>query len=423
MMRFELFAAMRYLRGKRRNRFISLISLISVAGVAVGVMTLIIVMSVMTGFDIALRDTIVGNRAHFTVHAPMSDTIEDYEQVIAEIEALSPDILGSAPVVQIQSLLTATTGYSPGMQEGAYIIGIDPERETKVTYLDENMSSNGGRDYGRGEMPGRKEIVLGYVLASNLRVGIGDKISVLTGKGSITPFGPREGQKLILTVSGISQAQMHDFDALYAWVNLKTARLLTGETGVHGVHCRIKNPDDAETLKMLIEDNTGYRVQTWFENQEAFFMALQQEKFAMFIILIFIVLVAAFNITSTLIMMVMEKKRDIGILRTLGASSNLVLRLFMVEGLFIGIGGTIAGVVAGTLLSFYLNPVAEFLAGLFGIDLFNSQIYYFDRIPVSVVPHDVLYITIVSVILSFLSTLYPAWSASRLNPVDALRHE
>jgi len=423
MIRFELFVAMRYLRGKRRNRFISLISLISVAGVAVGVMTLIIVMSVMTGFDVALRDTIVGNRAHFTVHAPMSDTFEDYESVIDEIETLCPEILGSGPIVQIQSLLTAESGYSKSMQEGAYIIGIDPERESKVTYLKDNMTGKGGRQFGRGEMPGHKEIVLGYVLAQNLRVGLGDKIMVLTGRGKVGPMGRSEGQKLYLTVSGISQAQMHDFDMLYAWVNLKTARLLTGEKGVHGVHCRIENPDEAELFQRRIEANTSYRVQTWFENQAAFFMALQQEKFAMFIILIFIVLVASFNITSTLIMMVMEKKRDIGILRTLGASSGLVLRLFMVEGLFIGLGGTLVGVTAGTLLSFYLNPVAEFIAGLFGIDLFNSQIYYFDRIPVSIVPQDVLYITIVSVILSFLSTLYPAWSASRLNPVDALRHE
>lgn len=422
-MRFELFAAMRYLRGKRRNRFISLISMISVAGVAVGVMTLIIVMSVMTGFDIALRDTIVGNRAHFTVHAAHSDTLADYEQVIEDIETLCPDILGAGPIVQIGALMQGETGYSPGKESEAYVIGIDPERESQVTYLDENLTTNGGRQFGRGTVPGRKEIVLGYILAQHLRVGVGDKVSLLTRKDSINPMGARKSQELVLTVSGVSHAQMHDFDALYAWVNLRTAYLLTGVKEVQGVHCRIEDPNEAAIYKDLIEDNTGYRVQTWFENQQAFFMALQQEKFAMFIILIFIVLVAVFNITSTLIMMVMEKKRDIGILRTLGASSGLILRLFMIEGLFIGIGGTVVGVVAGTLLSFYLNPVAEFLAGLFGIDLFNSQIYYFDRIPVSIVPNDVFYITIISVILSFLSTLYPAWSASRLNPVDALRHE
>lgn len=414
---------MRYLRGKRRNRFISLISLISVAGVAVGVMTLIIVMSVMTGFDIALRDTIVGNRAHFTVHSPISDTIEDYEKVITDIETLCPEILGSGPLVQIESLIESKSGYRKGTRSGAYTIGIHPEMESNVTYLDDNLTDKDGRQFGRGEMPGHKEVVLGYILAQNLGVGLGDQVRVFTGRSSISPMGVGMGKGPLLRVSGISQAQMHDFDALYAWVDLGTARLLTGEDGVHAIHCRIADPDQAEIFKDRIEANTGYRVQTWFENQMAFFMALQQEKFAMFIILIFIVLVATFNITSTLIMMVMEKKRDIGILRTLGASSGTILRLFMVEGLFIGLGGTALGVIAGTLLSYYLNPVAEAIAKLFRIDLFNSQIYYFDQIPVSVELRDVIYITIVSVILSFLSTLYPAWSASRLNPVDALRHE
>jgi lipoprotein-releasing system permease protein len=155
----------------------------------------------------------------------------------------------------------------------------------------------------------------------------------------------------------------------------------------------------------------------------AFFGALRQEKLAMFMILVFIVLVAAFNISSTLMMMVMEKQRDIGILRTVGVSAMSILRLFIIEGLIIGITGTLLGVVLGTVLAFYVNPVAEFLAWVFRVDLFNSQIYYFDRIPSKVVPADVARITVAAVILSFLSTIYPAWSASRLNPVDALRYE
>ena len=216
---------------------------------------------------------------------------------------------------------------------------------------------------------------------------------------------------------------MSDFDSLYGWVDIETAQLLTGKEGVDGIHCRIEDEFQADQYVEIIEEGGRYGAITWYENQLAFFEALRQEKLAMFIILVFIVLVAAFNITSTLIMMVMEKQRDIGILRTIGVSSMTVSRLFMIEGLIIGLTGTLIGVVLGTILAYNLNPVAEFLAGIFNIDLFNSQIYYFDSIPVEVVPGDVIRITIAAIILSFLSTLYPAWSASRLDPVDALRHE
>ncbi len=422
-MRFETFVALRYLSGKRKNRFISLISLISVAGVSVGVMALIIVMAVMTGFDNALRETIIGNRAHFTVLDPTSDTMVDYEKVIREIKALCPEVEASSPVVQILALLQNKSGYKEDVGHGANITGVDPELESAVTELSENLTHNNGRQLGRGELPGDKEIVLGFILARNLGVLIGDKVSVLTHKKKVSPFGMRPGQDFVLTVSGISQAKMHEFDSANGWVNLKTASKLNGKKGVDGIHCRIDDPFMAEEYKARIIDQTDYRVVTWYDNQMEFFEALKQEKFGMFIILVFIVLVAAFNITSTLIMMVMEKQRDIGILRTLGVSGGSILRLFMIEGLLIGLGGTFTGVLFGTILAYNLNPVAEFLAGIFGIDLFNSQIYYFDQIPVDVVPMDVLYITIASVILSFFSTLYPAWSASRLRPVDALRYE
>jgi lipoprotein-releasing system permease protein len=421
-MRFETFVALRYLGGKRKNRFISLISLISVAGVSVGVMALIIVMSVMTGFDNKLRETIIGNRAHFTVLDPTSESMMDYEKVIQEIEALCPEIQASAPVVQIKALLVNKSGFSKA-KAGAFLIGVDPELESDVTQLAENLTKNSGRTLGRGELPSDKEVVLGFILARNLGVMVGDRIGVVTDVAKVTPFGMKPAQQGILKVSGISHAKMHEFDAANGWVNLKTASKLNGKKGVDGVHCRIEDPFMAEVYKARIINETDYRVVTWYENQMEFFEALRQEKFGMFIILVFIVLVAAFNITSTLIMMVMEKQRDIGILRTLGVSGGAILRVFMIEGLLIGLGGTFAGVVLGTLLAYNLNPVAEFLAGLAGIDLFNSQIYYFDQIPVDVVPRDVFYITIASVILSFLSTLYPAWSASRLNPVDALRYE
>ncbi len=228
-----------------------------------------------------------------------------------------------------------------------------------------------------------------------------------------------------LTVSGISQAQMSDFDALYSFVDLDTAELLKNQQGVDGVHCKLTDPDLAKAVGERIEEmsNREYHTLTWYESQQAFFEALQQEKVVMFIILVFIILVAAFNITSTLIMVVMEKRRDIGILRTIGVSGAQILRLFILEGFYIGMVGTFVGVVAGTALAYNLNFVAGIIAKLLGVELFNTLIYGFDGIPVAVMWSDVAWITLSAVILTFLSTLYPAWSASRLDPVDALRYE
>ena len=422
---FEAFVALRYLRGKRKNRFISLITMISIAGVAVGVIALIVVLSVMTGFNIALRDTIIGNRAHVSIIKARGLTFdEDYREIMQRIQHAAPEILASGPFIQVQALIEAQTGLSAGRANSfAYIIGVDPELESDVTQLAENLSLTGGRTYGAGRLPGDKEIVLGYGLANSLGVGIGDKLAVFTAKSKQTPFGLNRAQRLIVTVSGISQAKMSEFDAVYAWVDIPTARMLRDIDGFEGIHVRLADPFQAETVATKVEQTLGYRAITWYENQLSFFGALRQEKLAMFMILVFIVLVAAFNISSTLMMMVMEKERDIGILRTVGVSGMSILRLFVIEGLIIGLTGTILGVILGTILAFYVNPVAEFLAWIFRVDLFNSQIYYFDRIPSKVVPGDVIRITISAVVLSFISTIYPAWSASRLNPVDALRYE
>ena len=418
-MGFELFIALRYLRSKRRNRFVSLITIISIAGVSVGVIALIVVMSVMTGFDNALRETIIGNRAHVTVFERARLTMPDPDQVMRDIETLDERIAASGPIIQVEALLKKN-----GVATGALVLGVDPDREREVTYLEENLGTSGGRQYGCGELPKEKEIILGYRLAQRLGATLGSEIAVITAKSTVRPImGKSLGSQIWLRVSGISQARMSEFDQLYAFVDIPTARMISGREGVDAVHAKLTDPFAANEVVAKIEANTPYTAQTWYENQEAYFEALKQEKLAMFIILASIILVAAFNITSTLIMIVMEKRRDIGILRTLGASTGSILLIFVLEGLLIGLSGTVIGVSLGTCLAYYINPVASFLASLFGIDLFNSTIYYFDGIPVAIVPWDVFWITLSAVVLTFVSTIYPAWSAVRVNPVDALRYE
>lgn len=419
-MPFELFVALRYLRGKRKNRFVSLITIISVAGVCVGVMALIVVMSIMTGFDNALRETIIGNRSHVDFRTKDRISILNYEEEIAKLKAASPDIVAAAPVVVTESLIQrghATTG--------GIILGVDPALESEVTDLATNLTDAEGRLHSRGELPGDKEVVLGYRLAARIGANVGDDLTIYTAKAKSSPFGPRGGTAISLTVSGIAEARMSDIDMVYAFVNLETAGKLSGREGVDSIRCRLTNPDLAEKVKNQIEavPELPYYGETWYESQAEFFGALEQEKVAMFIILTFIILVAAFNITSTLIMIVLEKRRDIGILRTLGVSGPSIVWLFILEGLLIGLSGTFLGVILGTVVAYYINPIATVIAGLMGIDLFNATIYYYDKIPSDVVPYDVVWITISAVILSFVSTLYPAWSASRLTPVDALRHE
>lgn len=419
-MPFELFVALRYLRGKRKNRFVSLITIISVAGVCVGVMALIVVMSVMTGFDEALRDTIIGNRSHLDLGLSGRGQIMNYKDAIKEIKELSPDIIAAAPVVVAEALLRNGNGGTTG----GIVVGIDPELESGVTDLAENLTSNDGRLNSAGKLPGDKEIVLGYRIARRLGVYVGDDIFVHTVKQEAPSLFPRGASGLALTVSGISEARMSDIDMVYAYVTLETAEKLTGRGGVDSIHCKLSDPYLADKVKTLVEESPlPYYGETWFESQQDFFGALKQEKVAMFIILAFIILVAAFNITSTLIMIVLEKQRDIGILRTLGASSASIMWLFILEGLLIGLSGTFAGVILGTAIAAYINPIANFIALCIGVDPFSPAIYYYDHIPSVIKGNDVTWITVSAIVLSFVSTLYPAWSASRLTPVDALRHE
>lgn len=421
-MKFEAFVAMRYLRGKRKNRFVGLITIISTAGVSVGVMALIVVLGVMTGFDEEFTAAIMGSNAHLQVYDAYGDPFENPDTVIEDLKKKVPEITAAGPYTVVKAVLRrgGTTGQD---YAAAFVVGVDIARERLVTDIEENLSDKRGRTQSAGALPGKGEIVLGYILANTLGVFVGDEVAVITPRDSPSPLSSNPIQQKWLTVSGIAEAQFQEADTLFSYVTLETAAQIKGQHGVDGIHCMLQDPMKAGEIAKRINAEMGYHATTWYESQRFFFEALQQEKVAMFIILMFIVLVAGFNITSTLIMVVMEKKRDIGILRTLGVSTQSIIILFMIEGLYIGLSGTLAGVVGGIIFAQYINEIAAGIAYMLGIDLFNSIVYHFDHIPMSIHYSDVFAITLSAVLLTFISTLYPAWSASRLDPVDALRYE
>ncbi len=409
-MNFERFVSFRYLRAKRKQKFISLISLISVLGVAVGVMALIVVLSVYTGFTEGLRDQIIGINAHILVQG-YGGEIDNPALVKQQVEQ-AKGVEAATPYIYAQALISSGSGRSSGIA----IRGIDPTSAGRVINLDKKMVSGKLADLtAAGELPA---IVLGKELASQLQVKSGAKVRLISPDGPLTPMGVMPKVQ-ICRVSGIFATGMYEYDSTMGFVGLETARRLAGlnEGWVHGLEVRAADADRAHIARAAIQEQLGpaYSVRDWMQLNQNLFAALKLEKIGIFIALDLIILVAALNIISALVMVVMEKNKDIAILKSMGAKTGSIMRIFFYQGAVIGFSGTILGVSSGLGLCALLKR--------YKIIELPSNVYPMSTMPVKVVPMDVTVIAISAVLITLLATLYPSWKASTIRPAEALSYE
>ena len=413
-MRYELFVGLRFTRAERRNHFISFISLTSMLGIALGVAALIVVLSVMNGFQKEVRSRILGVASHVQITG-LDNRLGDW-QAVAKEAAGHPQVVAAAPFVNGQGMLTF------GAQvRGVLVRGIAPQLEEKVADIGSHMVA------GKLEAlaPGQFNIVLGSELARALGAAVGDKLTLIVPQGLVTPAGilPRLKQ---FTVAGIFEVGMFEYDSGLALIELDDAQKLYG-TGDRVSGVRLKLHDlfqSREVARDLIARlRADVYVSDWTRSHANYFRAVQIEKRMMSIILSLIVAVAAFNIVSTLVMAVTDKQSDIAILRTLGASPGGIMQIFMVQGALIGVIGTLIGVAGGIALALNIDVVVPWLEQLLNVKFLSREVYYITDLPSDPQRGDVVAIALVSLALSFLATIYPSWRASRVNPAEALRYE
>jgi lipoprotein-releasing system permease protein len=416
-MRYEWFIGLRYLKAKRKQTFISIITVISIVGVTVGVMTLIVVLAVMSGFEKTLKEKILGTQAHLVVLKASQQSMDHYEEVLKQVRDVK-GVVSAAPFIFNQVMLSSESSVS-----GVVIKGIDPDQVGKVTELAHNMKAGRLQDLkGGSDSPG---VILGAELAKHLGVTLNDAIQVISPLGTITPMGMMPKMKRFRVV-GIFYSGMYEYDNTMAYVSLESAQKFFGMGArVTGIEIKTNDIYKVKEIGKEIRQKLGFPFWTkdWMEMNRNLFSALKLEKIAMFIILVLIVLVAAFNIISTLIMVVMEKHKDIAILKSMGAPSKGILRIFIIEGGVIGIVGTVFGTILGLGAAFNLEKITGFVENLFGFKILSSDVYYIDKLPSQVNPMDVGLIVITAILISLLATLYPSWRASRLDPAEALRYE
>jgi lipoprotein-releasing system permease protein len=413
----EVFIGLRYTRAKRRNHFISFISLVSILGIAVGVTALITVISVMNGFDGELRERILGMVSHATIEG-VDATVRDWPQAIERAEK-NPHVVGAAPYVEGQALIQGVRS------SGALVRGIEPSLEGKVSDVGAHMVSGKLDDLVEGKFG----IVLGQELAQTLGVGVGDTVAVYTPTVSVTPIGALPRSKR-MPVVGIFAAGMQEYDSGLALMQMHDAEVLYRLDGPTGIRLKL---DDlfkayavARDIGRDLSSNLGgnyYRVTDWMQGHSNFFKAVAMEKKVMFLILSLIVAVAAFNLVSTLVMLVQDKQADIAILRTLGQSPRSIMGTFMVQGILVGTLGIALGVFFGVLLALNLAAIVHWIEQMFHVTFLSPDVYYISELPSDLHWSDVVWITITAFVFCALATLYPARRAAKTDPATALRYE
>jgi lipoprotein-releasing system permease protein len=408
------FIGLRYTRAKRRTRFISFITLTSILGIALGVTALITVLSVMNGFEAELRERILGMTAHASISGVDGD-LQNWRDLEPPLQR-ERRVLGWAPYIEAQAMLNSDRRVS-----GTMLRGILPDYEPRVSEVAAKLVAGNLGDL----KPGEFGIILGAELAAHLGAAVGDKVTVITPQVTPTPAGILPRLKRF-TVVGIFQVGMYEYDRNLALIHLDdAARLFQMENGVSGLRLKLNDVFEARRVAKEIgpELPGQYMVSDWTQAHSNFFRAIQTEKRVMFIILLLIVAVAAFNIVSTLVMVVTDKRADIAILRTQGMPPLDVMGIFIVLGTVIGLFGTLIGVIGGVLLALNVETVVPFIERLFGVHFLAADVYYISELPSKLIWSDVYKIAGVAFLLSIVATLYPAWQASRIKPAEELRYE
>lgn len=409
---FERMVAFRYLRARRAEGFISIIAGFSLLGIALGVATLIIVMSVMNGFRTELLERVLGLNGHIAISGE-AGPIENFDEIAANVRDV-PGVVRATPIIERQVMITVR-----GSASGAIVRGIRPEDLADREIIAGNIKSG---DLARMD---ENSIIVGTRLAHRLGVFPGDTISLVAPETGISPFGsvPRlRGYR----IAALFEVGMYEYDNSFIFMPLESAQRFFKLPGaVNNIEVMVANPDEVRSVGRAIVERLGpgIRLYDWRQSNASFVNALEVERNVMFLILTLIIVVAAFNIISSLIMLVKDKGRDIAVLRAMGATRGMIMRIFLLSGASIGIAGTLGGFVLGILFTSNIETIRGWLQSLTGTELFSPEIYFLSRLPSEVDPGQVATVVIMALVLSFLATLYPSWRASRLEPAEALRYE